>query len=63
MPATQPAAQNRRLSIAIIARNCADLLAASLASIRRIADEIIVVDTGSRDRTREVALQVASRRA
>jgi tetratricopeptide (TPR) repeat protein len=63
MPATKPAAPNRRLSIsiAIIARDCADLLAASLASVGRIADEIIVVDTGSRDRTRDVALQGASR--
>jgi tetratricopeptide (TPR) repeat protein len=45
----------------MIARNAAELVAASLDSVRNIADEIIVVDTGSTDRTRDVALQRASR--
>jgi tetratricopeptide (TPR) repeat protein len=45
----------------MIARDAADQVAASLASASAIADEIVVVDTGSRDRTREVALQGASR--
>jgi tetratricopeptide (TPR) repeat protein len=45
----------------MIVRDAADLLAASLASVNGIADEIVVVDTGSRDRTRDVALRAASR--
>jgi len=52
---------HRRLSVAMIARNAAELVAASLDSVRNIADEIVVVDTGSTDRTRDVALQRASR--
>jgi tetratricopeptide (TPR) repeat protein len=45
----------------MIVRDAADLVAASLASASGVADEIVVVDTGSMDRTREVALQGASR--
>src|SRR5687768_14052661 len=59
MPASPTAAQHRRLSIAMIVRDEADLVAASLSSVRPVADQIIIVDTGSRDRTREVALQGA----
>ncbi|MEX2141848.1 MAG: glycosyltransferase [Pirellulales bacterium] len=54
-------APHRRLSVAMIARDCAEIVAASLESVRNVADEIVVVDTGSRDRTREVALAHASR--
>jgi len=43
--------QKRRLSIAIIARNCAEALAETLVSIRNLADEIVVLDTGSTDET------------
>jgi tetratricopeptide (TPR) repeat protein len=45
----------------MIARDAEDVIAASLDSIRNIADEIIVVDTGSADRTRDVAMSRASR--
>ena len=61
MSGSEPAARHQRLSVAMIVRNEAELVAASLASIRAIADEIVVVDTGSVDRTREVAVQGASR--
>jgi len=44
------------VSVCIIAKDEAETLDRALRSVRRVADEIIVVDTGSRDRTVEVAL-------
>ncbi len=44
-----------RLSVAMIARDAQDTIAQSLASIRSIADEVVVVDTGSTDATRALA--------
>jgi len=52
---------HRRLSVALIVRDAADVLATTLQSIRAIADEIIVVDTGSADDTRLIAAQYATR--
>lgn len=43
------------LTVCMIARNEEGNLARSLPSIRGVADEVIVVDTGSTDATREVA--------
>jgi len=43
------------LSLCMIVRDCETELACSLDSIRDFVDEMIVVDTGSRDATREVA--------
>ncbi|PKL75071.1 MAG: hypothetical protein CVV27_17270, partial [Candidatus Melainabacteria bacterium HGW-Melainabacteria-1] len=43
------------LSVCMIVRNEAPVLATALASIREIADEIIVVDTGSSDETMAIA--------
>lgn len=48
-------AQGPDLSVAIIARNAAEPLAETLESIQSVADEVIVVDTGSTDHTRDVA--------
>jgi tetratricopeptide (TPR) repeat protein len=45
----------QKLSVAILVRNAAEPLAETLESIRSIADEIVVVDTGSTDSTRDVA--------
>lgn len=45
------------LSVAMIVRNAAEPLAETLESIRQIADEIILVDTGSTDETRAIAAQ------
>jgi hypothetical protein len=43
------------LSVAMIARDEAQRIAASIESARALADEIIVVDTGSRDQTPQIA--------
>ena len=51
----------KKLSVAMIARDAETTIAAALDSVRAIADEIIVVDTGSTDRTRHVARQRASK--
>jgi glycosyltransferase involved in cell wall biosynthesis len=45
----------KKLSLALIARNEARCLARCLASVRDIADQIVVVDTGSTDNTVEIA--------
>src|SRR5436190_1593982 len=51
----------RRLSIAIIARNAAEGLAETLVSIRNLADEIIVLDTGSTDETPMIAERLGAK--
>jgi len=43
------------LSVCMIVKNEADLLGRCLRSIQSVADQIVVVDTGSQDRTVEVA--------
>ena len=53
-------AEPRRLTVAMIVRDAEDVIAASLESVRCWADEILVADTGSIDRTRQTA---ATRRA
>lgn len=47
--------ETRRLSVAMIARDAEASIAAALDSVRQIADEIVVADTGSLDRTRQIA--------
>ena len=44
-----------KLSVLMITKNAAETLEKSLASIKKIADEIIVVDSKSTDRTVEIA--------
>lgn len=50
-----------RLSVAIIARNEADRLPGCLASVRGLADEIVVLDTGSTDDTIALAEAAGAR--
>jgi tetratricopeptide (TPR) repeat protein len=44
-----------RISLCLIARDEEAMLPACLASVRGVVDQVVVVDTGSRDRTRELA--------
>ncbi len=44
-----------KLSVLMITKNAAETLEKSLASIKKIADEIIIVDSKSTDRTVEIA--------
>lgn len=50
-----------RLTVAMIARDAEATIAAALDSVRQIADEIVVADTGSLDRTRQIAVAGASK--
>jgi len=50
-----------RLSVAIIARDEEQRLPACLASVQGLADEVVVVDTMSRDRTGELARAAGAR--
>jgi len=52
---------DRRLSVAMIVRDEQDVLPETIHSIRPIADEIVVVDTGSTDQTCRVATQLSAR--
>lgn len=50
-----------QLSVAMIVRNAAEALAETLDSIQELADEIVIVDTGSSDQTHDVAAQFNTR--
>ncbi|MBX3414688.1 MAG: glycosyltransferase [Pirellulales bacterium] len=52
---------HRALSVAIIVRDDAEGLKATLESVRAIADEIVVVDTGSTDKTLDVVARYGAR--
>lgn len=49
-----------RISLCVIARDEERFLPACLASVRGAVDEIVVVDTGSSDRTRELATEAGA---
>ena len=49
------------VSLCMIVKNEADVLACCLESVSGLVDEIVIVDTGSTDRTREIAGQFTSR--
>ncbi|HPL62879.1 MAG TPA: glycosyltransferase [Syntrophales bacterium] len=50
-----------RLSVCMIVRDESASLARAIESVRHAADEILVVDTGSSDRTREIAAEYGCR--
>ena len=49
-----------RLSVAMIVRDEQEVLAESIESVGKIADEIVVLDTGSTDRTPELAARLGA---
>lgn len=49
------------ISVCMIVKNEEAVLARCLDSLREIADEIVIVDTGSTDRTKEIAANYTSR--
>lgn len=51
----------RKLSVAMIVRDAEDCLAATLDSVRNLADEIVVLDTGSTDSSLRIARQKATK--
>jgi tetratricopeptide (TPR) repeat protein len=53
--------QRASLSVCLIIRNEAEVLSRCLASVAPLADEIIVVDTGSSDSSRDIAHQFGAR--
>jgi glycosyltransferase involved in cell wall biosynthesis/tetratricopeptide (TPR) repeat protein len=59
--APPPAARAPELSVCLIVRDEEARLGACLESVRDVADEIVVVDTGSVDATREVARAAGAR--
>ncbi|MFB5759862.1 glycosyltransferase [Paenibacillus medicaginis] len=50
----------KRLSVCMIVKNEEALLSRCLDSVQGIADEIVIVDTGSTDRTKEIAARYTS---
>ncbi len=50
-----PIGQSPKLSLCMIVKNEADRLPRCLASIKQLADEIVIVDTGSSDKTVKIA--------
>jgi glycosyltransferase involved in cell wall biosynthesis len=48
------------LSVCIIARNEEKNLPRAIASVRGLADEVVVADTGSTDRTVEIARELGA---
>lgn len=54
-PADSGPAEKVTISLCMIVKNEEKVLARCLSSVQGIADEIIIVDTGSSDRTKEVA--------
>ena len=43
------------ISLCMIVKDEEDVLGRCLDSVKNIADEIIIVDTGSKDKTKEIA--------
>jgi len=53
--------RRKELSVCLIVKNEGGTLPRALGSVRAVADEIVVVDTGSVDRTSEVARELGAR--
>jgi tetratricopeptide (TPR) repeat protein len=60
MIAPEPSDASRRLSVAMIVRDAAETLPDSLQSVATLADEVVVLDTGSTDATVDVARRLGA---
>ena len=49
------------ISLCMIVKNEADVLRRCLVSIAELMDEIIIVDTGSKEHTKEIAAEVTDK--
>ncbi len=58
---SRPSSERLRVSLCMIVKDEEAALGACLASVADLVDELIVVDTGSTDRTRDVAVQGGAR--
>ena len=56
-----PVGNRPRLSVAMIVRNAQQLLGDTITSVAEIADEVVVVDTGSTDGTIDVAVAAGAK--
>ncbi len=54
-------AEGLTLSLCMIVKDEEEMLPRCLAAVRDAVDELVVVDTGSRDRTREIALEFGAK--
>lgn len=61
MNASHPDQHRRRLTVALVVKSDGPRLADTLQCMEHVADEIVVVDTGSSDNTREIARQYGAR--
>jgi glycosyltransferase involved in cell wall biosynthesis len=52
---------NPSLSVVIICRNEAHIIAQTLAAVKRLSDDIVVVDSGSTDGTQQIVLNSGAR--
>ncbi len=60
-PSTLDSQRSTLLSLCMIARDNEQTIAAALEVIRKYVDDIVVVDTGSKDRTPEIAASLGAR--
>ncbi len=58
---TGPSLGSPLLTLCVIARDEEDRIETCLASAARVVDDIVVIDTGSRDRTAEIARELGAR--
>jgi cellulose synthase/poly-beta-1,6-N-acetylglucosamine synthase-like glycosyltransferase len=60
-PVPAPRGDRLKVSLSLIVKDKEHNLPACLGSVADLVDEVIVVDTGSTDRTREVAARLGAR--
>ncbi len=61
LPENESISDNKLLSLCMIVKNEEKMLPGCLDSVKELADEMIIVDTGSTDRTKEIAMEYGAR--